>query len=95
MTDGLLDVSVFSGRSLPQLVGALVRQFARDVVGRSLRGPEIEFWQGRAITIESDPPLPVQIDGEPIGETPVRFEIVPRALQILVPPKRLSALGEV
>ena len=39
------------------------------------------------MTIETKRPMPVQVDGDPIGMTPVTFEAVPRALRITVPPK--------
>ena len=29
-------------------------------------------------------PLPIEVDGEPIGTTPVRFEVVPDALRVHV-----------
>ena len=35
--------------------------------------------------VESPEPLPVQLDGEQPGTTPVRFEIVPQALRLRVP----------
>ena len=31
--------------------------------------------------------MPVQVDGDPIGMTPVTFEAVPWALRIIVPPE--------
>ena len=35
--------------------------------------------------VDADVPLPVQLDGEQPGTTPVRFEVVPRALRLRVP----------
>ena len=37
------------------------------------------------MTVDADAPLPVELDGEQPGTTPVRFEIVPRALRLRVP----------
>ena len=39
----------------------------------------------RTMEIRSRHPLPVQADGEIVGDTPVRIEVVRRALQIIVP----------
>jgi len=36
------------------------------------------------VTIEAAPPLPVHVDGEPCGETPVRASILPAALRLRV-----------
>ena len=33
----------------------------------------------------TEPGLPVQVDGDYLGETPMRFEVVPAALRVLVP----------
>ncbi len=42
-------------------------------------------WQARQICIASDPPQPVQIDGEMVGTTPVAIDILPRAIRVLAP----------
>ncbi len=59
--------------------------FPKIYRGRHLAHPKIELLRGRAITIESDPPLPIVLDGEQPGTTPARFEIVPGALRVRVP----------
>jgi diacylglycerol kinase family enzyme len=55
------------------------------VVGLKKGNRLFQHWQGRQITIEVDPPQPVQIDGEMAGETPVSAGIMPGALKVLVP----------
>jgi diacylglycerol kinase (ATP) len=40
----------------------------------------------RASSIEMDGDVPVQVDGEYAGKLPARFEIVPSALTLLIPP---------
>ena len=39
----------------------------------------------RAVAVSSDKPLPVQADGEVIGNTPIEVKVVPRALRVVVP----------
>jgi diacylglycerol kinase family enzyme len=34
----------------------------------------------------------VQIDGDPIGTTPMTFQVIPRALRVLVPPTAPASL---
>jgi diacylglycerol kinase (ATP) len=53
--------------------------------GTHLPHPKAELLRGAAVTIESDEPLPIELDGEQPGTTPVRFETVPRALRVRVP----------
>jgi diacylglycerol kinase family enzyme len=51
-----------------------------------------DHWQARQIRIESDPPQPVQIDGEMVGTTPVTIDILPRAIRVIAP--RAGQQGE-
>ena len=53
--------------------------------GRHLPHPKAELLRGRVVTVDADEPLPVELDGEQPGTTPVRFEIVPGALRVRVP----------
>ena len=39
----------------------------------------------QTIAVHADHPLPIQADGEVIGETPLVVRVVPRALQVVVP----------
>ena len=47
--------------------------------------PRLEVLRGRAVTVEAYEPVPLELDGEQPGTTPVRFEVVPRALRVRVP----------
>ncbi len=47
--------------------------------------PRLEVLRGRRVTVEADEPLPIELDGEQPGRTPVHLEIVPRALRLRVP----------
>ena len=38
------------------------------------------------VEIVSDPPMAWNVDGEVIGEGPARFEVLPRALEVVVGP---------
>lgn len=46
--------------------------------------PELRRETVRSVEV-SEPGLPVQVDGDYLGETPMRFEVVPSALRVLVP----------
>jgi len=47
--------------------------------------PEIEYHRAREIKISARRPLPVQVDGDHIGQTPMTFTAVPGALRALLP----------
>lgn len=79
--DGLLDVCVFKG------VGALqsARYAAEVLLGRHLRDPGVSYFRAASLTVSSDPPLLVQVDGDTIGKTPMVFRVHTRALNVIVP----------
>jgi YegS/Rv2252/BmrU family lipid kinase len=54
--------------------------------GRYLSHPKVELLRSPAVSITAAEPLPLEVDGEPIGSTPARFDVVPAALRLRVPP---------
>jgi diacylglycerol kinase (ATP) len=44
---------------------------------------EVEFGRARRVTIESDEPVGIEADGELAGTTPVVFDVVPNALEVI------------
>jgi diacylglycerol kinase family enzyme len=44
------------------------------------------MFRSAKVTLESEPPLPVLVDGEVLGSTPAQFEILPGAVQFWAPP---------
>jgi YegS/Rv2252/BmrU family lipid kinase len=86
--DGQLDVLLFKGLGFSYLL----RHAAKIFRGRHLQDPKIIYRQVRTITIETETPVSVQADGDPLGNTPVTMSVVPRAVQVLVPPQAPSSL---
>ena len=76
--DGLLDVIIVRDARIRSWIAVGAG------VGSGKLNPEyILHWQAREITIEADPPQPVQMDGELAGETPVSVQVVPGLVRIL------------
>jgi len=82
MDDGLLDVFVFKGLGFQYAVRHLLKIISR----RYLQDPQIVHRQARHIEVWTEWAMPVQVDGDPIGTTPVTLKVVPLALRVLVPP---------
>ncbi|HEY8599449.1 MAG TPA: diacylglycerol kinase family protein [Thermomicrobiales bacterium] len=80
--DGLLDVVILGATDRRTLVGELLPRVYR---GSQLRHPAVHFARGTAITVEADPPLPLELDGEIVGTTPARFTVPPARLSLLAP----------
>jgi diacylglycerol kinase (ATP) len=81
VSDGLLDVCIFAPRNLPDVAAVLWK-----VASRRYRGDErMLYLQAREITIEADPPVVMQVDGDPAGVTPLTARVVPGGVRVLVP----------
>lgn len=82
MDDGLLDVCVIRGDNF----FSALRHTISILRQRQSRDPEIAYYRARTIQIIARPRLPVQVDGDAIGETPMTFQVAPGALRALLPP---------
>lgn len=78
--DGKLDVAIMQRGGIVRLA----LDGARMMIGQHDRSANIRYLRATTIAVET-PGLPVQVDGEPAGETPMVFDIVPRALTVIVP----------
>jgi YegS/Rv2252/BmrU family lipid kinase len=78
--DGVFDLTIISSRTIWDLFLIVARMLSwRRPVPRRLR-----YVRSRELRIETVPPLPVQIDGESLGETPLEAEVLPEAVQLVV-----------
>jgi diacylglycerol kinase (ATP) len=79
--DGLFDVLLIGDLTKAEMVRVMPKIYR----GTHLPHPKGEVLRGAAVAIEADEPLPLQLDGEQPGTTPVRFEIVRSAIRLKVP----------
>jgi len=79
--DGLLDVLLIGDLTKRDLLLTMPKTYR----GKHLPHPKATLLRGTTVEIDAPEPLPVELDGEQPGTTPVRFEIVPRALRLRVP----------
>ena len=81
--DGWLDICVFERPRLDRV--GFASQMVSVLARRHLRDPSVRYYRARTMTVQSDPPIQGQLDGETFGGTPVDISIVPRILPIFVP----------
>jgi YegS/Rv2252/BmrU family lipid kinase len=81
LDDGLLDVFCFQGSGPLRTALHTLRVF----LGLHIQDPKVEIFQARRVEISTYRPLPVHVDGDAVGYTPVIIEALPRALNLLVP----------
>ncbi|MCD6519834.1 MAG: diacylglycerol kinase family lipid kinase [Anaerolineae bacterium] len=81
LDDGLLEVYIFKGDNTLDAI----RHFILLLLGEHHRDPHVEHYQAHTVEIRGEKPLPVHLDGDPSGYTPLHIEIAPQALWVIVP----------
>ncbi|MDO8669916.1 MAG: diacylglycerol kinase family lipid kinase [Dehalococcoidia bacterium] len=79
--DGLFEVLIFAGSG----TFTKLRHLLALALRRHRTSPEVESYRARSVTLRSEKPLPVQTDGDVIGETPVHLKMLPRSLKVVLP----------
>jgi lipid kinase YegS len=79
--DGLLDVLVVRQISPTALLAA-----ARELQQLPSDGEYISYWQTPWLEVHPEGAIPVNLDGEPLRFSTVRYEAVPKAIQLILPP---------
>jgi diacylglycerol kinase (ATP) len=79
--DGLFDVVLIGDVTKLDFLTTFPKIYRGTHVGH----PRVEVLRSRAISVETEVPLPVVLDGEQPGTTPARFEVLPRALLLRAP----------
>jgi len=79
--DGLLDVLVVRQISPTALLAA-----ARELQQLPPDGEYISYWQTPWLEVHPEEAIPVNLDGEPLRFSTVRYEAVPKAIQLILPP---------
>lgn len=78
--DGKLDIVILRRASRWQML----RLFARVFDGTHVDMPCLEYHQVRTLSILSDEHLPLDLDGEIKGTTPVSIQMIPGAVRVFV-----------
>jgi diacylglycerol kinase (ATP) len=79
LDDGMLDVLIV-GVGPKRQIASFMAQAKR---GTHVHRPEVRIIKAREISVETDRPVPVGIDGEDLGHTPCTMRIRPAALRLL------------
>lgn len=79
--DGLLDFSIVRAMKIPRLV----TQIGNYKKGRHFKWPETTYVRGKKMTVHSDTPASVNVDGECDLVTDSTFKIIPSAFSFVIP----------
>ena len=79
LVDGVLDVQIINCRktSAPALVPKVIK-------GTHLTDPAVRRLLAAEFSIETDPPWPVECDGDLVGNTAVKGRVIPAAISLKI-----------
>jgi diacylglycerol kinase (ATP) len=80
--DGELNVSIIPFESKLREVATMLPKVPS---GGHVEEPSVMYFPAKGITVESDPPAVLDIDGDIFGMTPATFSVSPTAVQVLCP----------
>lgn len=88
--DGKISICIVRARSLWQFL----RLFWHVARGQHRADPKVRYLEAhRTVRIESRHRVPVQADGEVLGETPVEIDLVPATLRVVIPSGGVEAIA--
>ncbi|HEY3181701.1 MAG TPA: diacylglycerol kinase family protein [Gaiellaceae bacterium] len=79
--DGLFDVVFIGDVNKRDFLTTAPKLYKGKHVGH----PKVEILRSATVAVDAPERLPIEVDGEQVGTTPARFEIVPGALRVRVP----------
>jgi diacylglycerol kinase family enzyme len=79
--DGKLNIEIMSTRSLWASLFVVLKILTKSYHGFA----DLKHEKASRIRVTSDPPFPVEIDGDSLGMTPFAAEVVPGGMTFLVP----------
>ncbi len=82
LDDGKLDLCLFPFEN--KLTS--VQQVLQLLRGQHIERGAASYFQTTGVKIEATPPVPVQLDGDEWGTTPLELQMLPAALDVLAPP---------
>ncbi len=84
--DGQLDLFVVAARGVVDGILGLTEHLLRTRIGGDAHSRTLRF-RCRSARLESTPPEPIQVDGDPCGTGAIEVVVRPGALKVLVPPR--------
>jgi diacylglycerol kinase (ATP) len=79
--DGLFDVVLIGDVTKLDFITTAPKLYR----GKHLSHPKVDLLRSSRVHVDAAEHLPIELDGEQVGTTPVTFEIVPGALRVRVP----------
>ena len=87
--DEVMDILLFQNISTE-----IFWQLARAALFHRIipKSPHIQYLRTSSCFIDSEVPIPVEVDGDYLGETPLSLTLSPHKLSVIAPPKKETSL---
>ncbi|MGD1861226.1 MAG: YegS/Rv2252/BmrU family lipid kinase [Leptolyngbyaceae cyanobacterium] len=83
--DGSLDVTIVSPEGVGSALAASYELFRSALSDEAAQRDGIGFFRSKQVTVKTEPPQKVVLDGEMFGETPVTVTCRPQSLNLVLP----------
>lgn len=81
LTDGLIDLVIVRNGDHQQIASLSTNYFLSDFLDHEL----IEYRQTSSLKVKAKPPLPLTMDGELVGESPLEVSVAHHRISVLMP----------
>ncbi len=85
LDDGLFEVYLFPRARARELAALAMRSRFSPLLRPTPARDDVRMVRARRVLVDSDEPVPIQVDGDYRGETPLEFEVSSRQVRLLVP----------
>lgn len=82
--DGLFDITIVSPANALDALTTAMELFENGLVHSSSEDGHIGYLRASQVTITTDPPQQITVDGEMFGTTPITFEVLPQSLKVVM-----------
>ena len=79
--DGVFDIVLIGDVSKLDFVTTAPKLYT----GRHVGHPKVDVLRGATVRVDAAVPLPIEADGEVLGTTPARFDVLPQAYRVRAP----------
>lgn len=83
--DGFLDITIVASSSWASAIAASYHLLQTGLRGDAATRDDIGYLRAKQVKVTTEPPQKVVLDGELIGETPIKVACVPEGLNVFVP----------
>lgn len=83
--DGLLDLTIVAPANTTGAIAASIHLLQTALSGNATERDDIGYLRANRVTVRTNPPQKVALDGEIVGTTPIEVECIPGGLTVFTP----------